>query len=207
MSFPAAHLRPSIIALAVSAFAAAAVLPATACAQAADTRNFSVAAGSLEDALNRFGRAAGITLSYAPDLTANLRSAGLQGSHTVDGGFTQLLAGSGLEAVRQPNGSYSLRRKSESQAGDARLHEIEVMAAADRLPPAAPGGQVARGARRGVLGNLDVMDTPFNVTSYTAQLIENQQARGLMDVLESDPSVRSSSPIDSEGDIVMVRGF
>ncbi|MFO1125086.1 MAG: hypothetical protein U1E25_07275 [Methylocystis sp.] len=57
------------------------------------------------------------------------------------------------------------------------------------LPPAYAGGEIARGARLGMLGNRDFMDTPFNVTSYTSALIENQQARTLQQVLENDPSV------------------
>src|SRR4051812_44333378 len=52
------------------------------------------------------------------------------------------------------------------------------------------GGQVARGGRLGLLGNADFMDTPFNQTSYTADLIEDLQATRLADLLVSDPSVR-----------------
>lgn len=186
--------------------AIAATLPI--CAQAADTRHYSIAAGSLEQTLNRFGRASGIMLSFVPELTAGLRSDGLQGRHTVDDGLAQLLAGSGLEAVRQTNGSYLLRRAAApSAAADARLQAIQVRADADRLPPPAAGGQVASGGRLGMLGNVSVMDTPFNQTSYTAKLIEDQQVRGLMDVLENDPSIRSSAPTDGEQDVVMIRGF
>jgi iron complex outermembrane receptor protein len=189
--------------LLVLAAAVAATLPIY--AQAADSRIYSIAAGTLEETLNRFGRASGIMLSFVPELTSGLRSEGLQGQHTVDAGLAQLLAGSGLEAVRQPNGSYLLRRAIAR--ADASLQQIEVRANPESLPPPAAGGQVASGGRLGLLGNVGVMDTPFNQTSYTAALIENQQARGLMDVLENDPSVRSSAPIGGEADIVMVRGF
>ncbi|WP_432381254.1 TonB-dependent siderophore receptor [Duganella sp. P38] len=186
------------------ALAVAATLPII--VQAADTRNYNIAAGPLEDALNRFGRASGIMLSFVPELTAGLRSDGLQGQHTVDQGLGKLLAGSGLEAARQPNGSYLLRRAAASAApADAKLQAIQVRAATD--VPAAPGGQVARAGRLGLLGNVDVMDAPFNQTSYTAKLMQDQQVRGLMDVLENDPSVRNSSPVDGEADIIMVRGF
>lgn len=218
-----AVVRPSFLsltvlarALAAPAFAASiAAAPLSVQAQTqtqiqppAELRSYSIAAGPLEDALNSFGRTAGITLSFVPDATAGLRSGGLRGSHSVGEGLTRLLSGSGLEAVRQPNGSYLLRRMSaQATAQDASLSEIQVRAHTDRVPPPAAGGQVASGARLGLLGNVGVMETPFNVTSYTAKLIEDQQARGLMDVLENDPSVRSSAPIDSEADIVMVRGF
>lgn len=227
MATAAARKRPSMFpltalarALAAPATAAAfatvatlaAPLPVMAQAASAGARDYQVAAGSLEDALSRFGRSAGITLSFTPELTQGLRSTGLRGRHTVDEGLARLLAGSGLEAVRQPNGSYLLRRSNAAgavaaPATAASLQEIQVRAASDGLTPVAPGGQVGNGGRLGLLGNVRVMDTPFNQTSYTAELLSNQQVRGLMDVLENDPSVRNSAPIDGEADIIMVRGF
>lgn len=213
-SFSSSLITRTVLAraLAAPAFAALVASPGV-LAQAAASHSYQIAAGSLEEVLNRFGRSAGITLSFAPELTAGLRSSGLQGVHTVDAGLRQVLAGSGLEAVAQANGSYLLRRlPASSQAGAdsgnvATLREISVQASADNDGQRFAGGQVASKARLGMLGTMDVMDTPFNITSYTAELIENQQARGLMDVLENDPSVRASAPIDSESDIVMVRGF
>ncbi|WP_017525585.1 TonB-dependent receptor [Pusillimonas noertemannii] len=60
----------------------------------------------------------------------------------------------------------------------------------DSLPPAAPGGQAATGARLGMLGNADILDAPVSINSYTAQVIQDRQARTLGDVLQNDPSVR-----------------
>lgn len=209
---PFSRQRPALPAL--TAIAVFAAMPFAAPAQAQDrtaqAQAYSIGAGTLEQTLNRFGRAAGITLAFAPGLTEGQSSAGLQGRHTVDGGLARLLAGSGLEAVRQPNGDWLLRRAAPPAAAQAQynpLPTVHVTGVAGRDEALMAGGQVARRARLGVLGEIDVMDAPFNVTSYTSGLIQNQQARGLMDVLENDPSVRSSSPIDSEGDILMVRGF
>ncbi len=56
-------------------------------------------------------------------------------------------------------------------------------------PPAFSGGQVARGARTGALGNLDFMNSPFSMQSFTKELMENAQARDTADVLVKDPSV------------------
>jgi iron complex outermembrane recepter protein len=75
------------------------------------------------------------------------------------------------------------------------------------LPPAYAGGQVATGGQVGMLGNRNVMDTPFNQTSYTAQTIQDQQARKLDDVLANDPSVRASVPRGYGFDFVTIRGF
>ncbi|SCM82703.1 TonB-dependent siderophore receptor [uncultured Sporomusa sp.] len=87
------------------------------------------------------------------------------------------------------------------------LEGVEVTANREKLPPAYAGGQVARGGNLGVLGNKDFMDTPFNVTSYTAQGIENQQAATLYDVLISDPSVRFTTPAGQANENYKIRGL
>ena len=75
--------------------------------------------------------------------------------------------------------------------------------------PPAPyaGGQVATGGGLGLLGNRSVMDTPFNQTNYTAQLIANQQARTIRDVLANDPSVRVVQAAGGGADTLFIRGF
>ena len=75
------------------------------------------------------------------------------------------------------------------------------------MPAPYAGGQVASGAQLGLLGNRGVMDTPFNVTSYTAELMQNQQARTVADVLQNDPSVRVVSAAGGGQDIYFIRGF
>lgn len=75
------------------------------------------------------------------------------------------------------------------------------------LPAAYAGGQVASGSQVGLLGNRGVMDTPFNQTSYTAQTIQDQQARKLDDVFANDPSVRITVPRVSGFDQLNIRGF
>lgn len=91
------------------------------------------------------------------------------------------------------------------------LDRIEVNASADAsaggLTKAYAGGQVARGGRVGILGNLDVMDTPFETTSYTNELIRNQQARSVGDVLLNDPSVRVARGFGNFQESYFIRGF
>ncbi|WP_175183560.1 TonB-dependent receptor [Achromobacter animicus] len=75
------------------------------------------------------------------------------------------------------------------------------------LPPVYAGGQVAEGARLGLMGNQSVMDTPFNVTSYTSEFIKNQQARTLADVMANDPSVRFTTSSGHAYENFRIRGF
>lgn len=75
------------------------------------------------------------------------------------------------------------------------------------LPPVMAGGQVARGGQMGVLGNQDNMDVPFTMTSYTSQLIEDQQAEDIGDVLSNDPSVRQSFGFGNQSQVFVIRGL
>ena len=69
------------------------------------------------------------------------------------------------------------------------------------------GGQVTRSGRIGLLGNQDIFDTPFSVTSYTSELIENQQAKTVADVVRNDSSVHLSYPSQGFGQAFGIRGF
>lgn len=91
------------------------------------------------------------------------------------------------------------------------LPEVKVSVSADGsaqgLAPSHAGGQVARGARVGLLGTKEVMDTPFSTTAYTSALIAEQQARSVADVLLNDPTVRASRGFGNFQELYMVRGF
>ena len=69
------------------------------------------------------------------------------------------------------------------------------------------GGQVTRSGRIGLLGNKDIFDTPFSISSYTAELIENQQARTVGDVVRNDASAGLISSGQGYFEYVTIRGF
>ncbi|WP_188704131.1 TonB-dependent receptor [Silvimonas iriomotensis] len=80
-------------------------------------------------------------------------------------------------------------------------------ASKDGLQPAYAGGQVAKGGRAGILGTKNNMDTPFNITSYTSELIQDQQAHGVGDVLQNDPGVRVARGFGNFQESYFIRGF
>ena len=75
------------------------------------------------------------------------------------------------------------------------------------LPRPYAGGQVARGGRLGLLGDADVMKSPFSVSSYTSQMMQDQQAVTVADVLGKDSSVRSTGQTGGVVDSFFIRGF
>jgi len=80
-------------------------------------------------------------------------------------------------------------------------------ASADGLPEAYEGGQVATGSRVGILGNQNIMDTPFSTTSYTNEYITNQQAQSVGDLLKKDPTVRVARGFGNFQEAYFMRGF
>ncbi|MGB6008657.1 MAG: TonB-dependent receptor [Castellaniella sp.] len=102
------------------------------------------------------------------------------------------------------------------QAGEApaavdTLGTIRVESSADAsaggLSPVYAGGQVARGGRAGILGTRDYMDTPFSITSYTSEFIQDVQARSVGDVLQADPGVRVARGFGNFQEAYFIRGF
>jgi iron complex outermembrane receptor protein len=108
-------------------------------------------------------------------------------------------------------GAYAQTAAPNENADEQMLPTVTVNASSDAssagLPPAYAGGQVARGGRVGMLGSQDIMDTPFNVTNYTQELIQNQQAASVADVLQNDPSVRVARGFGNFQQLYVVRGF
>ena len=93
------------------------------------------------------------------------------------------------------------------------LEEVEVVGVHETAasgeseqPSVYAGGQIARTSHLGVLGERDFMDVPFNVTTFNSQMIENQQASSVVDVIANDPSV-SDLTLASVSQAWMIRGF
>lgn len=86
------------------------------------------------------------------------------------------------------------------------MPELTVTASGE-TPAAYAGGQAARGGRLGLLGNSDFMAAPFNVSSVTAQAMQDQQAVTVADVLARDPSIRSTGQAGGIFDAFFIRGF
>lgn len=100
---------------------------------------------------------------------------------------------------------------SSNTAPAATLKAVVVNASADAssegLQPAYAGGQVARGGRVGILGAKDAMDTPFSLTAYTNELIQDRQAKSVGEVLQNDPGVRLARGYGNFQESYFIRGF
>ncbi|MDR9752428.1 TonB-dependent receptor [Pseudomonas sp. SZMC_28357] len=192
------------------AIALAAVVPVHA-VQAAEAvenetaRSYSIAPGSLSSVLAKFAATSGVLLSFDPQLLGDRSSDGIQGSYTVQSGFARLLQGSGFSLLSTGNNSYTVTPQATN--GDALELGATTISGQNTAVDTYDGGQVARVARLGVLGNRSINDVPFSVVSYTAKTIEDQQARTVGDVLLNDASVRQSAGFGNFSQVFTIRGL
>jgi iron complex outermembrane receptor protein len=185
--------------------------PADELAQA--QRVFDIPPQPLAGALAAFGQQSGMQVSVSAGLAQGVASPGASGSMTAAQALDRLLAGTGITYSLSGNTAL-LRSIAAAPGGGVQLDPVQVQGNAappqamiDNLPPAYAGGQVATGGQLGILGERGFMDTPFNQTSYTSKLIQDQQARSVADVLANDPSVRNTFPAASYATPLFVRGF
>ncbi|VCU68651.1 Heme/hemopexin utilization protein C precursor [Pigmentiphaga humi] len=81
-------------------------------------RSYDLPAAPLAEALNRFAVETGILLSIDSLLADGKQAPALRGRYSVEGGLAALLAGSGLQAERDGQGGYALRRGGAVLAGE-----------------------------------------------------------------------------------------
>ncbi len=179
-------------------------------AQRAARRMFDIPAGSLEGALNRFGRDAGILLAFPAELTSGLTSGGVQGRFDVDGALDRLLAGTGLVALRQPGGGYTLMHANGSAVQPAATGA----AAAAELPAINVRSTVLRAEsyrptkEANVLrSDIPLLDTAQAVNVVPAQVLRDQRPRNLDDALGNVSGITQGNTLAGTQDTIMKRGF
>lgn len=211
---PTRPTRLAVVALACATWALAAPGPA----QAQDPGSsawttpaaLALPAQPLPATLAALSRRFGTSIGGEGALLEGKTAPALQGSMTLPQALERVLAGSGLRFVR--SGTSAVTVLAAPAAGAATLATVTVAASTEpaphELPAPAPGGQLARGAQIGMLGNRSLMETPFSVSAYTAQIIQDQQAKSLADVLANEASIRSDwSSRGGYSDNFILRGF
>jgi iron complex outermembrane receptor protein len=92
---------------------------------------------------------------------------------------------------------------AQHQAAGAAASDEEIVVTAQRRNQT----QVLRSGSLGVLGDKDAMDVPFAVKGFSESLILNQQSQTLGQVLENEPSVRTTYGFANASEQFVVRGF
>lgn len=184
-------------------------------AQSASQGN-TIAAGPLEAVLNQFGQQAGILLSFPTALTQGKHSPGLNGKYDrsdedgpdgIAAALSQLLAGTGLQAVRQGDRAYTLITLPQA-AGATALAPVTVTAAADRSGTTEGTGRYTTAATAAATGlALSPRETPQSISVLTRQQMDDQNMHGIADALKHVTGIsRATAPNDNRANYY-ARGF
>ena len=185
-------------------------------AQLSAERTFDIPAQPLANALILFGRQSGIQVTVHGTLVRDIPAPEVRGTMSSEDALIRLLFGSGLTYVAADERTVAIEKPGgKNTEGATMLNPITVEGQGDvprqaqigALPAPYAGGQVATGGSVGILGNRDVMDTPFSQTSYTSKLAQDQNARTLDDVVQNDPAVRKGSSPGNGIEDFSIRGF
>ncbi|MBW1249514.1 TonB-dependent receptor [Pseudomonas tolaasii] len=199
-------LKALSLAVALAAIAPLHSALAADAAASSSARSYTLAAGPLGNVLAQFAALSGVPLSFDSRLLNDRKSPGLRGDFTAEAGFMQLLQGSGYTLQSTGAGGYTVVPAANDGAVELGATTISGEASGAQADTYG-GGQVARSARLGVLGNRSINDVPFSVVSYTAKTIADQQARTVGDVLLNDASVRQSSGFGNFAQMFIIRGL
>jgi len=202
------HLVAAVI------FGGAVLQPVIATAQSASSsvQVFNIGAGNLDRVLNEFAAAAGVVLSVDASMTTNKQSQGLTGQFTVVNGFRQILMGTGLQAVQQSNGSYSLTTVpigSAGRPGGAVLPNVQVQATEEQDSPVGPDfGYRATRSRTATKSDTPLIETPQAISVVTRDQMTDRDNVTVSESIRNVAGVTANEFFGRRGrDDVIVRGF
>lgn len=173
---------------------------------------FDIPAGSLAEALTRFGRQTGIQISVNGDLVRHVKSGGVVGRMAPDAALGRLLAGTGLAA--RYSGARNVLIQKESSAITLGPVRVQGSSAASR-DPAGPGvGYVAENTISATKTDTPITEIPTSIYVITKQQLMDQQPQNIQEALRYSAGIYSE-PMGSfsageaygSGGEIMQRGF
>ncbi|WP_314409981.1 TonB-dependent siderophore receptor [Pseudomonas kuykendallii] len=191
-------VRAAVIALPLSVLAAP---PAS--AAETDARRYEIPAGPLSGALSRFAGDAGVLLSVDGSLVQGLNSSGLRGEYAVDQGFAALLRGSGLRAVRDAQGNYSL----VAESAPVELQTLHVQGSLGNAL-GSMAGYNATHSSVATKTSLPLLETSQSVSVVTRQQMDDQGSQTVAQALRYTPGLMSTPyGATTRYDYVALRGI
>jgi len=144
--------------------------------QAADvvSKSYHIAPSALENALNQFGREAGVLISFGSQLTNGLQSRGLEGEYTPEQGLAALLEGTGLQANADGHNGFTLQPVAAQANGPIEL-----------------GASTVVGDWLGEAQQTDVFEHPGARDVIRREEIERMGATSAREVLNRIPGVNA----------------
>lgn len=210
-------LHAAILGLIVSGHA----LPSLAQTSSGEPRSqvlhWSIPAGPLAPALDRFAREAGISLSFDAASVANHTTAGLNGSLDTPTALSSLLQGSDLQVVQQGPNAYLLMPRPKAAGpleldstaiDDYRLAPVIVNAKVKVNADEDSNSVVAKELWVGGKVATSILNTPASVSVVTNKEMEQRSVSTTEEALQYTPGVVSDYyGSDDRNDYYLIRGF
>lgn len=151
--------------------------------------DFKIPAGPLGEVIGVFQRKAGIEIKVENESILAISSPGVVGSFTVEHGLRQILAGTGVSYAFKGARIVLLELKAESASVDIRAGAIQMIDSPKYSQP--------------------LRDTPQTVSLLSKEMIEQQGATTLRDVLNNVPGITLTAGEGGApaGDNLTIRGF
>lgn len=163
-------------------------LPIAAVASDEILRHFTVPAGPLDDALSRFARQAGVTVSFDSTQVSGRQTRGVQGEFGLGAALDRLLAGTGLAARAEAEG-YVLVAAPEA-TGATMLPAVRVEGATEHVRSTTEGNRSYAPSTVSIgKGQQSLKDVPQSVTVISRQRMDDQNLRSIDDVMDQATGV------------------
>ena len=172
-------------------------------------RRFQIPAGDLSQALNSLAEQAGLVLAFDASLTRGKRSNGLSGQYATDVALSQLLAGSGLQALKISADRYRLEAIPDNGAA-MELQATTISGAYQTESPTGPvSGYVATRSLSGTKTDTALIETPQSISIVTKDQMRAQNAESLNQILRYSAAVipETRGATASRLDQLTIRGF
>lgn len=184
-------IRAALFCLPLATLVAAPAALAQSAASEQSVRSYEIPAGPLSSALSRFAGEAGVMLSVDGSLLEGRQSGGLSGQYGVDEGFAALLQGSGLQAVRNAQGTYSLAPRAE-QASTVELKPMVVEGFALGNALGEMEGYNATHSSVATKTSMPLVRTSQSVSVVTSEQIDKQGSMTVAEAVRYTPGVLSN---------------
>ncbi len=201
------HVRHGLLAVLLSSTWL--VAPERAFSQTAVAQqSFNIPSGPLSTGLVRYGRQAGVQVSYSPTVATNVRTAGVAGAMTSEIALERLLNGTGLVFRFASPRTVVVERRSApaggaTPAGAITLDTIDVRGAGDGTV-----GFVATRSLAGTKIDTPLIEVPQSISVVTREQMNARNVQTVAEAVRYVPGV-STEPGGADGryDQIFIRGF
>lgn len=170
---------------------------------------YDINPGPLAQVINLFASVAGLALTFDANDLDNRPSQGLSGQYTINQGFAKILNGTGLQAIKNDDGSFVLKKIPVVPLSEkiSTLPEVPVKAKAYNNDSEIVKNKIATRTKFATKTDTPLIETPQSISVVGAEEISDIQAQNLIDSLGYVAGVARVEGLDRTTESLLLRGF